>query len=244
MEEDVAKALAYQVKRELAERYFGFRKLIEEDTTKYFHLIEEIRKKFEKEMAQEFSRIYLILRDKDLINRFLELTNFSKAFFYDESLFISKDTIQKLFKDLNVKGWTSKGRFKRLFLDTYYRLYKILEKYAEAFQELEVESEVINEEIKRFKEKFDLTEIMNFLKTFESSPELTSLGQPEYRESVVALEKELEIGRVPPPDAFLPRTGLPPSPEKIHSKLAKLAKESWNRHRQEAKELLESVSSN
>ncbi len=243
MEEDVAKALAYQVKRELAERYFGFRKLIEEDTAKYFHLLKETKKRFEDKMAREFSRIYIMLRDKDLIDRFLKLTNFSKAFFYDENLFTSKNTIQELFKDLKVKGWTSKGRFKNLFLDIYHRLYKILEEYTEAFQELEVESEIINEEIKQFKEKFDLTEIMSFLKTFEPSPELASLGQPEFRESVSALEKELEIGRVPSPDTFLPKTGLPPSPEKIHSELARLAKESWKRHRQEAKELLESVGS-
>ena len=52
MEEDVAKALAYQVKKELAERYFGFRRLIEEDTQNYQKAIENTCQKLQKEITK------------------------------------------------------------------------------------------------------------------------------------------------------------------------------------------------
>ena len=244
MEEDVAKALAYQVKRELAERYFGFRRLIEEDSARYFQLIEETRKRFEERLAKELMRFYIMLRDKDLIDQFLKLLGLPKAYFYDQYLQASPDLQHELFKDLRPKGWTSKGKFKHLFLDTYYRLYELIQEYQETFQELVVEAEVINEEIRQFKEKFDLSEIIQFLKTFEPSPELASLGHPSYRESVSTLEKKLELGKVPPPEDFLPEIKDLPPPEEIRAKLIKLAKEAWKRHPQESKELVQSAQSN
>ncbi len=241
MEEDVAKALAYQVKRELAERYFGFRRLIEEDTARYFQLIEETRRRFKERMAKELIRFYFMLRDKDLIDQLVSLLGLPEAYFYEDYLKAPPDLRDKLFKGLHLKGWTSKGKFKHLFLDTYHRLYELSKEYQEIFQELAVEAEVINEEIRQFKEKFDLSEIMQFLKTFEPSPELASLGHPSYRESVSTLEKKLELGKVPPPEEFLPKIKDLPPPEEVRGKLIKLAKEAWKRHPKEAKELIQSV---
>jgi len=243
MEDDVAKALAYQVKRDLAERYFGFRRLIEEDTANYFKLIEEVSRKHEDKVMREFLRLYILLRDKDLIEEFLRITGLPEPYYYDEYITRSKNIRRRLFKALRPKGWTSKGRFKRLFLDTYERLRKAIEEYREAFQELQVEAEVINEEIKRFKEKFDLSEIMQFLKSLEgSSEELAILGHTSMEKSVSGLEKTLEFNRVPPPEKFLPN--IPPLPplKEVHSELVRLAKEAYRRHTEEAKEILEEAS--
>ncbi len=242
MEDDVAKALTYQVKRDLAERYFGFRRLIEEDTANYFRLLKEVSRKHEEKVLREFVRLYLLLRDKDLIEKFLQITGLPEPYYYDDYLTRSKNIRRRLFKALRPKGWTSKGRFKHLFLDTYERLRQAVEEYREAFQELQVEAEVINEEIRRFKEKFDLSEIMHFLKSLEGSSDLASLGHPSLEKSVTGLEKTLEFTKVPPPEEFLPN--IPPLPplKKIHGELARLAKEAYRRHTEEAREILEDAS--
>lgn len=239
MEDDVAKALAYQVKRDLAERYFGLRRLIEEDTQRYFRQIEEIGRRFEERLALEFSRIYLMLRDQDLIAKFLEITGLPEAYYY-EPYFLSSEHIRKrLFRELQAHGWTSKGKFKRLFLETYRRLQKSVEEYRQALQELQIEAEVINEEIKRFKQKFDLSEIMHFLKSLEGSSDLAALGHPSMDQSVEKLEKTMEFQNVPPPTQFLPDIPPLPSLEKVEKDLAHLAKEAYKRHKLEALKILE-----
>ncbi len=242
MEDDVAKALTYQVKRDLAERYFGFRRLIEEDTANYFRLLKEFGRKHEEKVSHNFVRLYLLLRDQDLIEEFLRITGLPEAFYYDDYLLRSKNIRRRLFKALRPKGWTSKGRFKRLFLDIYENLRRAVEEYREAFQELQVEAEVINEEIRRFKEKFDLSEIMHFLKSLEGPSDLASLGHPSLEKSVTGLEKTLEFATVPPPEEFFPPLPSLPPLKKVHGKLVKLAKEAYQRHTQEAREILENAS--
>jgi len=242
MEEDVARALAYQVKRELAERYFGFRRMIEEDTANYFRMIGEIRHRFEGNLARKLSRIYTLLVDDDLIQRFARIVGLKKPYFLDRYLSLSPDEKKALFKGLKPVGFTAKGRFKRLLLDAYESLFHLVEEYQEAFKELSVEAEVINEEIKQFKKKFDLSEIMQFLKSFEMTPE-ASLGHPDFRESVTTLEKKLEMGKVPPPEEYLPQITPLPSAGEIHGELMELAQEAWRRHKDRAKELVESARS-
>ncbi len=237
-EEDIAKALAYQVKREIAERYFGFRRLIEEDTQNYKKAIEDTRQKLKKEIAPEFFRLYALVPEEDLRKRLAELLNLKELPFLEEFQALDETQRKELFRGLRPKGLTGKGRFKHLFWDTYQRLWEKIQAYQETLQELGVEAEVINEEVKRFKQKFDLSEIMQFIKSFDVSED-ASLGHPDFKESVSGLEQKLELGRVPPPEKFLPSFAGLPKPEDLHHQLGALASEVWKRHKPWAKELVE-----
>ncbi len=238
MEEDVAKALAYQVKREIAERYFGFRRLIEKDTQNYQKAVEKTRQKLQKEIAPAFWRLYALVPDQDLRQKLANLLGLGSLPFEKDFQDLSQEEQKRLFRGLKPKGLTRKGRFKHLFWDVYQHLWDKVQGYQETLQELGVEAEVINEEVKRFKQKFDLSEIMQFLKSFEVSED-ASLGHPDFKESVTGLEKRLELGRVSPPEELLPAFEGLPKPEELHRPLEALANEVWKRHKSWAKELVE-----
>ncbi len=239
MEDDVAKALAYQVKRDLAERYFGLRRLIEEDSKRYFQQIEKTKSAFEERLAVELIRLYLMLRDEDLIEKFLNLCGLREAYYYDPYFLSSENIRRRLFKGLAPHGWTSKGKFKHLFFQIYSRLAEVIDEYQQALQELQIEAEVINEEIKRFKEKFDLSEIMHFLKSLDTPSDLAALGHPSLDQSVSNLEKTLEFQTLPPPEKFLPPISRIPPLKEIEGDLGRLVKEAYRRHKEEALKILE-----
>ena len=241
MEDDVAKALAYQVKRELAERYFGLRKLIEEDTGNYFKKIEEIKKKHLPPLKKSWHRIYILLVGKELIQEFVALLGLSFPPFYEEYQNV-RDPFA-LLEGLPVKGWTFRGRYKNLVFSAYEQLKKETEKYRKVFQQTKAEAEIINHEIELFKEKYDLNEIMQFLKSLEAPSGMADLGHTSLEESVSTLEKTLAFEKIPGPENFLPEMPKVPSLKEIKPELEKIVIKIVKRYPEEAKRILEHVKS-
>ena len=61
--------LAVELKREIAERYFGFRKMIEEDTLDLTEKIKFQLSILEKRISYELIRIYILLKNDRRIVR-------------------------------------------------------------------------------------------------------------------------------------------------------------------------------
>lgn len=59
--ENIENILTLEVKNELAKRYFGFRKTIEEDTAAYFENIKKTSRQLEETVGHDLVRIYSIL---------------------------------------------------------------------------------------------------------------------------------------------------------------------------------------
>ncbi|MBW2164022.1 MAG: hypothetical protein JRF43_06180, partial [Deltaproteobacteria bacterium] len=74
MEQDIGKALTYQIKREKAERYYGYRKIIEEDRQVLEAMISDLYFLYEQKIGRDIARIYILLQDLNLIDEFLRLT--------------------------------------------------------------------------------------------------------------------------------------------------------------------------
>ena len=239
MEDDVAKALAYQVKRELAERYFGLRKLIEEDSANYFKVLEEIKEKKLPQVKEGWFRLYLLLGERELAEELARLLDLERPPFFEE--FLEKRPSFDLLAGLPLKGFTSKGKFKHLVLAAYEALLEALKTYEEAFRKAKVEAEVINHEIELFKEKYDLNEIMQFLKSLEAPSAMADLGHTSLEESVKNLERSLELKKIPPPEKFLPApTKLPPLKE-VKAGLEELALLAYRKNPSRAKEIIAHV---
>ena len=54
MDVDISKVLAYEIKKEIADRYFGFRKLIEEDKNALARLIHKQSITIEQKIVVDF----------------------------------------------------------------------------------------------------------------------------------------------------------------------------------------------
>src|SRR5210317_1416888 len=122
MKPNVEDFLAVELKREIAERYFGFRKMIEEDTLDLNEKIKYQLSILEKRISYELIRIYILLTDEKLIHEFMELTGWEERLFYDPYITESPTIRKKVFKGMKIRGLTKAGRYKNLLFDTYSRL--------------------------------------------------------------------------------------------------------------------------
>lgn len=169
MPPDIAKMLSYEVKKELADRYFGFRKLIENDKEE---LERQIRLKTltrEQQICLDLARMYILLGDEKMIQEFLALTGLEKKIFYDPYLLESLTIRKRVFEGVRARGFTMASRYKNLLLQGYETLEQHVALYRQDFGELLQERDTIAEEIKLFYKKNDLGNIMAFLRGLDST---------------------------------------------------------------------------
>jgi hypothetical protein len=174
MDTDISKVLAYEIKKELADRYFGFRKLIEQEKDDLNNQVKHFSASVEQKIAHDLIRIYIMLKDEELIARFFSLSGLNEEIFYDPYAISSPTIIKRVFAEFKPKGLTRAGRFKNLLLSCYDNLCRHIEKYREKMAELFDDQETITEEINLFYKKNDLTHIMGFLRSLDTSTHLGS----------------------------------------------------------------------
>ena len=231
MDVDISKVLAYEIKNEIADRYFGFRKLIEEDKDVLSRLIHKQSITNEQKIVVDLARIYTILKDRSLIEKFLELSGLEEAVFYDEYMIRSPTIRNRVFSGVKAKGFTRKGRFENLLLGCYQLLVEHVELYRGKFDELQGNRELISEEIKLFYRKNDIGNILDFLRSLDGfGTGNGSLAGPVQAGGSEALKKKMEVYPPPPVENFLPI--LPPLVPlaQIRREMKKLAEEALKGH--------------
>lgn len=234
MEQDIAKILSYEIRKELADRYFGFRKVIEEDKQA---LDEQVRFQtitIEQQICLDLVRIYILLKDKELIDKFLSLVGLAEDMYYDQYVVESPTIRQRVFETVKVRGFTKAGRFVNLILDSYDSLVTHVENYRDKFGELQQSQETIEEEIKLFYQKNDLGNIMGFLRSLDSSEaDKSSIGAGGGLCNIDELEKKMRVEPPQPICQLLPL--IPPLVplRQIRKKLKNLAKQAYKIQKQE-----------
>ncbi|RJX34279.1 MAG: hypothetical protein C4531_04500 [Desulfurivibrio sp.] len=240
MKPDINEVIAYEIKRDIAERYFGFRKLIEQDKR---DLEKEIRIHsfiLEKRISFDLIRLYIILKDEELIDAFLALTALDKKQFYDPH-FIQSTTIRnRVFEGIRVHGLTRSGRFHHLATDCYERLEMHSEQYRLKFDELKEARENIAEEIKVFYQQNDLGSIMGFLRSLGSSHKMGDLEGGMEIGMADSLEKKMAIAPLLPIEHYLPVIKPLPPLAHIARDLKKLLDRAYRLHDEESLDFLTS----
>lgn len=224
--------MAVELKKEIAERYFGFRKMIEDDN---LDLVEKMKYQIailEKRISFELIRIYILLQDDNLIQEFRKLTGWEEKLFYEPYITESKTIRKKVFKGIKIRGLTRGGRFKNLVFDAYYRLTLHVDHYRANLEEIETSRETINEEIKLFYRKNDIGNIMGFLRSMESSGSSEdTMGVSPDAGAAETFEDKMRIEGPPPLDPELVEIPpLPPLPI-IRRNLKKLVDKAFKLHR-------------
>lgn len=168
--------LSLEIKKEVADRYFGFRKAIEEDIKAYNEQLLVSLRHLEQTIGIDLIRLYILLKYPELINDFFELTGLKDTTFFDPYLLDSPTVKKRVFSGYHCRGWTKRQRFTRLFLDIYRELNQYLASYDHTLQKLFVEQETISEEIKLFYRNNDLSAILGFFRNLETDAVSDALG--------------------------------------------------------------------
>jgi len=229
MDVDISKVMTYEIKKEMAERYFGFRKLIDEDKEELARQIRLQTMTSEQRIVMDLVRIYILLQDRTLIERFLIMSGLEDVLFYDEHLVHSPTIRARVFSAIKATGLTRTGRFKKLLLTCYDQLVADVDSYREKFGELLDTQAFITAEIKLFYQKNDLSSMLGFLRQLDGDDH-SGLAGP----IVAGIGEDMATKlKVEPPEAIehhLPV--IPPlvRPDQIRTELKKLAEEALALH--------------
>ncbi|NTV12418.1 MAG: hypothetical protein HGA96_00550 [Desulfobulbaceae bacterium] len=229
MDLDIAKVMTYEIKKEMAERYFGFRKLIDEDKLKLATQMRRQTMTSEQRIVMDLARIYILLQDQRLIKRFLTVSGLEEELFYDEYLVSSPTIRARVFAGMQTRGLTRAGRFKNLLLDCYDLLVADVDAYREKFGELLDSREFIRAEIKLFYQKNDLSSMLGFLRQLDGDDN-AGLAGPVVAKVGEDMESKL---KVEPPEAIEHHLPIIPPlvvPARIRRELKKLAEEALAGH--------------
>lgn len=232
MTSDISQFLNFEIKKELADRYFGFRKLIEHDKAALEKDIYHCNRTVGQRIVYDLNRIYIMLQDEELIRRFLELTGLEEKFYYDPYILTSPTLRLRIFTGVKTHGLTAAGRFKHLLTQIYEQLSLDVENYREKYAELLDSQETIEEEIKIFYRQNDISAIMGFLRSMDAGDTSANLeggidsGFSENIDKKMRLAPPVQVQRELP--VIPPLVPLP----QIKKELKKLAEAAFPLHRQ------------
>jgi hypothetical protein len=210
MQDDITTHLAFEIKKEMADRYFGFRKLIEEDLHDYDDQVFTSFRRLEQKIGFDLVRLYILLKDENLIHEFFQLAGFDQMIFYDPYLAESPTLRKRVFTGQKTRGLTKASRFKNMIFDTYEALTIDIDEYRHNLIKLAGERENIVEEINLFYRKHDLGTMMDFLRGFDGAGSYKS-GSMEggiIQQSGQKLDEKMRVKPPPPVDQLLP--SIPP----------------------------------
>ncbi|MHB8810701.1 MAG: hypothetical protein ACYC9M_11900 [Desulfobulbaceae bacterium] len=210
MHEDIHDILALEVKKEMADRYFGFRKLIEEDIREYDNQVLTSFLRLEQKIGFDLVRLYILLKDENLIHEFFQLAGLDQLIFYDPYLAESPSLRAKVFAGQKIRGLTRAGRFRNMIFDTYEALSDNINQYRQNLTKLANERESIAEEIQHFYRKHDLGVMMDFLRNLDGSGgyQAGDMAGGMVQLAGADLDRKMKVQPPPPVDELLPV--LPP----------------------------------
>jgi hypothetical protein len=235
---NIHEVLAYEIKKEIADRYFGFRKLIEDDKLSFFEKTRQYSFILEKRISFDLVRIYIVLKEEALIHRFLALTGLPADLFYDPYLTQSDTIRQRVFSGVHIHGLTHAGRFKNLVFDCYERLEVHVAEYRTRFDELQKYRDEINDAIEIFYRKNDLGSIMGFLKSLGDPNKSGAMEGGMEMGMAQSLEAKMRITPQQPLEHYLPAIQPLPPLANIKRELKIIIGEAYEKHGKELTHLL------
>lgn len=216
--DNLAQALAYEIKQDIAQRYFGFRTRIEGEIDQYRQELHYCCGKHPPRIEVDLQRLQFLCFKKNIFQDFLVLVKLPKAF--TDTFTIAPPALHnnvlwdELFVDFKGEGFTRRRRHRNLIYKVYRSLSSIIEEYREAYINLQDDHQSICDEISSFYRNNDLSGILSFLRDLQDM----NSGRSQLLQSVSVssrnLDKELQIQLPPPvttslhPLEELPETGL------------------------------------
>lgn len=226
--EDFAQSLAFEVKKDIAERYFGFRKIIEDDSNAYQKEIINSALHLETKIGFDLLRIYALLQEDILIKRFYDITRLGEVLYFDSYVSGSPTIRKELLKDQQVRGLFRKSRFRNMFYDLYLILHDHVDEYRSRIRSLIEDRDVIEEEIKLFYQKNDISGIMLFLRSLDGNSGTSgTMAGGINNQGGINMEQKMRLTAPQPVEKFLPHLEAIPKRTTIQRELLEIIDQAY-----------------
>ncbi len=239
MSYDIEKALAYQIKKEIAERYFRLRKLIEDDSANVNILLGELKNLYEEGIKPALLRIYAMLGDRDLVEEFSAMLALKFPPFLQNFLQLTSKEKKKLIEGMEPHGLFGEGKFLNTLLDCYKNLYEQWQEYHKLRENVLDEIAIVKEEIDRFRKNYSLDEIMQFLRSLDMENENSkAIGRIMEGRKMGEFDKKLGFSQdIDELSKKVPDLNSIPRPKDVETRLKELGRRAYSRHEAEFSEL-------
>jgi hypothetical protein len=236
---DIASALAYQIKKEIAENYFGGRKALEEEREDLINQMDRLAKAWEQEVLPYLARIYYYLADQEAGKQFLVIIHQEE--WLDRLIDIQDNPAVNHIVATCSPGFslTARGKLNKSVLALYQKAEQKSGPLVETCQTLLKKGRLFNEELADFQGRYNLLDILSFVRTIESTDNLKGvMGENTDPRAVPALEEAMVIHPVDlSRESHPPIHPLPPF-SKIKKPIAQLLSITFQDHCSEIEDRL------
>lgn len=236
MEEDLIASLTHQVREEVIENYLTERRIVG-------LLIEDIERQAEAvrfqaaKTGRRLNRLAYLTIHEEMLHQLLDLLKIPDRGFWTDCL---SERFSRTTRFIRVRALTDKGKFKKLFLESYHRLFQWMEKYQKAHGELTGECRAVNMNIDRFQKNFDLLTILNFLKGLDTSAVERKhfLGENFTAEEMASIDKKLYLRPIAFESLMVPPPLELPKPEALEIRLSNLAGDIYRKYERDVRGIM------
>lgn len=228
--DDFVNAIAYEVKLEIANRYFGFRTQIEAEIKQYLERLHQTEKEHLFLLQLDIRRMEILLQRKELFMEFLQVAGLPQQFSGSGAdRQYPPDTVE-LFAGLTGEGFSRWRRYRDLGFKVYRTLESSIAAYRNTYLDLEEEYGELCARIDEFQRNNDLTGILCFLRTFDSpdNERLKFLHSELLPRPGKTLDQELNIPHPRPLSDTLPDLAVIPPLKQIKNRLNTLLKSAYS----------------
>lgn len=163
MEDDLVTSLTRQVKEEVIEHYLLERRLIELQIENLNGMADAARMQAWK-VGRRLARLSSLMIHPALRNRLATTIGVGTSHFWVDCLNIDFARHVRL---IRVRALTQKGRFRKLIIECYARLYQCMTKYKQQYDDLACERRAVNRNIDSFQKNFDLLAMLSFFRNLD-----------------------------------------------------------------------------
>jgi hypothetical protein len=153
----------------------------------------------------------------------------------------SQEQFSRGVRFIRVRALTDRGRFRKLVLEAYLRLYRRMRSYGETYEEMNALCRAVNSNIKHFQGNFDLLTMLSFLKSLDTCTleRKHFLGENFTAEELASVDQTLYIGLIKFEELQIPAPLLLPKPEQVEAPMTELAYEVYRKYQKHVRRLLQ-----
>lgn len=237
MEDDLISGLTRQVKEEVVENYLTERRLLDLQMEELAEQAEETKSRALK-TGRRLTRLAFLVIHTEMREKLLQLLRIPPESFWSDCV---KQQFTRGVRFIRVKAFTDKAKFRKLFLESYARLYKRMESYQKSYDGLKAECQAVNDNIRHFQKNFDLLTILNFLKSLDTVTleRKVFLGENFTSEEMSSIDQKLHVNPVPFEKLNVPQPIELPKLERIEEPLGELAVNVYRKFQTDVKRIMQ-----
>ena len=236
MDEDLIASLTCQVREDLIQNYLTERRLIGLQIEEVENQAAEAKRQAHR-TGRRLNRLVHLMIHPEMVKKLFTLLKVPQPSFWNDC---SQEQFSRGVRFIRVRALTDRGRFRKLVLEAYLRLYRRMRRYGETYEELNGLCRAVNSNIKHFQENFDLLTMLSFLKSLDTSTleRKHFLGGNFTAEELASVDQKLYIGLIKFEELQVPVPLLLSKPEQVEAPITELAHEVYGKYQKYVRRLL------